>query len=381
MKQQDGGRRSDIGERRLHIVDALRAVSILYIVGLWHLLEYAPALPHFQTPPFQALTTVFLGLFVFLSGLLVGRSEMKLRWAEVKAFYMRRVFRIYPLYLVALAVFTATGLTDLSTAIKSAFGLSMFAGPPPYTLWFVAMILWFYLAAPLLLACAGRGTKFLLVAGLFTAALGCAGLLLPSADQRMFVYFPVFAAGVWWSLFRTDSAPSKALSATACAGLCIVMMVFSTPSGRTAVVIASLLALSGAMSVFLWTRLLAPESGRARLLVFVSYASFAMYLFHRPILSWMAELFTPQTLVFQLSYLWLICLPVVILVAWIVQRAHDGLARSLRQEDGDRISEIGGRMSDSGGQRTEVGERKTDVGKRKTDDRGRRSEDWRWTKS
>jgi peptidoglycan/LPS O-acetylase OafA/YrhL len=58
-------------------------------------------------------------------------------------------------------------------------------------------------------------------------------------------------------------------------------------------------------------------------LAFVSYASFAMYLFHRPILAACTGVMMPGTFLLQFTYLTVVCLPVIVAVSWGVQVAFD----------------------------------------------------------
>lgn len=308
----------------LHTVDALRALSILYIVGVWHLLEYPSNMPPFRSPLLQNLTVVCLGVFVFISGLVLGGRKVSLKHADFKNFYLRRLLRIYPLYLVALFIFVFAGLTDGRTAVASVFGLSMFLGPAPYTLWFVAMLLLFYVLAPLLISQASNTSRFLAIFGITWFLFGLAGWLLPNADKRPFIYFPVFAAGLIWS--RLQQQPTYWWGVMLGGGALLVIAAdLVLEPGLVSVLLAAFVALLGATSVYVLTDRLLPELGKNRTLQMISYASFGMYLFHRPIFGWMVELVANQALVRQLAYLCCVCLPVVILVAWLLQRAYNGL--------------------------------------------------------
>ncbi len=311
--------------QRLHTVDALRAISMLYIVGFWHLFEYAPAAPSFRTPLFENLIVGVLGVFVFVSGLLLGRKKLALNSHDLQDFYLRRFLRIYPLYLAGLAVFALAGLTDWSTAVKSAFGLSMFIGPPPFTLWFVAMLLWFYLLAPLLISQADHIWRFVVIAGAVAGFFGLAGLLLPQADKRLLVYFPVFAAGILWSS-RSITPRVWQAALLGIGALLAAAANMHIQFGLASVMLAACVALFGATTAYMWVEIMAPGLGANRWLVLVSYASFAMYLFHRPILSLLTGIFLPAGFLPQMAFLWCAGLPLVVLVAWFVQRGYDKLA-------------------------------------------------------
>jgi peptidoglycan/LPS O-acetylase OafA/YrhL len=112
-------------------VDTLRALSVLYIIGFWHLLEYAAPIPWRAHPVFDRLTMVVLSLFVLISGYLMGRSKAPVTGRELRGFYVARLLRIYPPYLLALLCFYLIGNVSGNIAVKGALLVSMMAPPPP----------------------------------------------------------------------------------------------------------------------------------------------------------------------------------------------------------------------------------------------------------
>jgi peptidoglycan/LPS O-acetylase OafA/YrhL len=68
-------------------------------------------------------------------------------------------------------------------------------------------------------------------------------------------------------------------------------------------------------------------------LMAVSTASYFMYLFHRPIFHWLTplgETLLPAGPVPQVAWLVGFCLPVIVVVSWLGQRAFDSLITSLQ---------------------------------------------------
>ncbi|PSN16413.1 hypothetical protein C7293_02580 [filamentous cyanobacterium CCT1] len=96
------------------------------------------------------MTLIALGLFTLISGFLSGKSVM--RSQGIKDFYVKRLVRIYPLYLIAVVLFFICKENNGITSIKSLFFVSMLYGPAPRTLWFITMIMLFYLMVPFLLS-------------------------------------------------------------------------------------------------------------------------------------------------------------------------------------------------------------------------------------
>jgi peptidoglycan/LPS O-acetylase OafA/YrhL len=314
---------------RLVFVDYLRAGAIIYIVGFWHLWEYAPNAPAYQNSVTHTATLIALGLFVFLSGFLLGRSPVPRRGKDFLDFYRKRLLRVYPLYLAGLIVFVAVGLSDMASAVKAAVGVSMFFGPSPPTVWFVAMLLWFYLLAPLLLASAPRVPLFIGICAVLYVAMGVVAWILPQADKRLFAYFPAFAAGLaagsqLWS-------PGRWLFfSTVCAVGFPLLMCLVGDLGLMVVPLDGVVVLAGSACLFGMCARNAQAFSVNRLLAFVSYASFAMYLFHRPILAACTGAFMPDGFPLQWLYLTIVCLPLIGLVSWIVQRVYDQMMINLR---------------------------------------------------
>jgi hypothetical protein len=95
--------------RRNAAIDLLRAASILYVVGYWHLLGYVDGITAYKNPFTYRLTVVVLGLFTLMAGVLAGRRPIRSA-REVWLYYRARSLRILPPYALALLVF---GLTHL----------------------------------------------------------------------------------------------------------------------------------------------------------------------------------------------------------------------------------------------------------------------------
>jgi peptidoglycan/LPS O-acetylase OafA/YrhL len=306
-------------------VELLRAGCALWIVGFWHLMNYTHGFPGANNAVTLRLTVIVLGLFAFVSGFLLARRPMRLRAPELGRFYARRLLRIYPLYLLALLAFWAVGMADRSTALKAALGISMVYGPAPLTLWFITMILEFYLVAPLLIALRGRPGLFVLAAlGLFGVAAVCGSAA--NGDIRLAEYFPAFALGVYWARHGERASTRTALGACAAtaAGWAWSLATGSDPQYSLAGI--PLVTCGGLAAFLLAGRLtLSPHGALARAASLVSYASFAMYLFHRVVYKGLHALYDPASPGLGLAWLLLVGVPLVVLVSFLAQRACDAL--------------------------------------------------------
>jgi peptidoglycan/LPS O-acetylase OafA/YrhL len=323
---------------RNQAIDLLRALCILWIVGFWHLLGYAPAVDGYKNGLTHRLTVVVLGLFVLIAGHLIGRAGIR-NGGDILAFYRRRLIRIYPPYVLALLLFGLCGLLKAGQFLPAALLVSSFGNDPPGTLWYIAMLVVFYLLAPFLLLLRERlGVG--LPAGLAAAALliglsTTLGLLVPQVDPRLFLYFPPFVVGLLVSSrLEPERLSPGALLLVLALGIAGVLQSLGYAGGKldndmTGSVLATLVPLALLVLAQRWLprlRLSAP-------LMAVSTASYFMYLFHRPIFHWLTPLgaaLLPAGPVPEVAWLIGFCLPVIVVVSWLGQRAYDSLVTSLQ---------------------------------------------------
>lgn len=315
---------------RNHALDLLRVLCILYIVGYWHLIPYTDWLPGYANAITEAIKDIALGSFVYSSGMLLARRDLSLRPPALLDFYRRRVLRIYPLYLLALLVFLAQGLARPEVVVNAALLISMFAPPAPPTLWFITMIMVFYLLAPFLMVAARSPRRFLVVTlAVYAACLGY-GFGLHALDSRLLLFFPAFALGIY--VQRRESLPALLHARRhGLAALLLPAFVIGLPGAQgfdilTSVLRAPLAALGGVLCVVYAERL----AGRARnrLVPALSYASFGVYLFHRPVFETAKGLYWPQDGRLQAAYLVAVALPASFALAYAIQRMYDAaLAR------------------------------------------------------
>ncbi|MFL6696443.1 MAG: hypothetical protein ACJ8GJ_04700 [Vitreoscilla sp.] len=145
-----------------------------------------------------------------------------------------------------------------------------------------------------------------------------------SGDMRVAQYFPAFALGIWWSGRAQQSSTQAWLPATGAAiAACALSLAFAADPQYS--LTAMPLATFGALAAFLLAgrAQLSPESRLARVAGLLAYAGFSMYLFHRPVYKGLHALWDPASGAGELGYLLLVCLPLVVAVAFVVQSAYD----------------------------------------------------------
>ena len=305
-------------------LDLLRALSILYIVGFWHLLNYTKAVPHYMNFTTLRVTNIVLGVFVLLSGYFLGQPKNKVNRYSILAFYKKRLVRVYPLYLSALLLFVFFGLADVKTALKAAFLVSMFAMPAPPTLWFITVIMVFYLTAPLTIYYCRKENPTFRVAVYLTAllfGLFAYGYLAHILDVRIIIYLPCFVAGVY--IANNPTRLNKYLLFILFA-LSILITTVKTTHVPTYWLLKTPMILCGAYICFqIGERINISSTIFSKVIRFLSYSSFCMFLFHRPIYITFKWLHFPATYFHQLAYLVGICLPSVIFLSYVIQKTYD----------------------------------------------------------
>lgn len=305
-------------------IDVMRAVSMLYIVGFWHLLDYTKVDRWHHNPVTYRLTVGALSLFVLISGFLAGRKDGGLARGEIWRFYKTRFWRIYLPFVIASGLFLAAGMGDTFTLVKGVALVAMLLAPPPFTLWFVSMIALFYLMAPLLIRLRGNEVAYI---GLCTAIIGAMILYQAETgriDMRLVLYFPCFAAGVFLAGGSLPSSTPSLIGLPLLAALSLVPTLARPSYALEGDPWAAPWALFGSIAVFVFVMRAGRNLKPPAILMQISEASFFMYLLHRPLYFWMQIVRFPSTEKEQILYLLFVCLPIIVIVAWLCQRAYTG---------------------------------------------------------
>lgn len=310
--------------RRVQI-DVMRAVSMLYIVGFWHLLDYTNVARWHYNPVTYRLTVGALALFVLISGFLTGRKDGGLARGEIGKFYKTRFWRIYLPFVIASGLFLAAGIGDTLTLVKGVALVAMLLAPPPFTLWFVSMVALFYLIAPLLIRLRGNEVAYI---GLCIAIIGAMILYQAKAgrmDMRLILYFPCFAAGIFLAAGPLPSSTLSLVGLPLLAALSLAPTLVRPSHGLEGDPWAAPWALFGSIAVFVVVMRAGRNLKPPAILMQISEASFFMYLLHRPLYLWIQSVWFPSTEKEQVPYLLFVCLPIIVVVAWLCQRAYTGL--------------------------------------------------------
>jgi len=354
---------------RLLELDILRSLGTLVIV-FHHLPDYAGNfynLAYFGLPINLSYVNVLntyvgLGIFVFVSGFVLYYTNPRVD--RVFSFLKRRILRIFPMYLVALALFAVTvRRLSMSEAFIHVLGLPILLAPrfvvPMPTLWFVGLIVVLYVFYALLVKYA---PNYLGMALFSLVSFGLVYLVrhfFYVVEYRFFLYFFIFLAGVFCSkmrLFdRRDFGVSYLLIAMLV--LCVAIVAFRsfhkgpiydygevTEAFVSQAPITDIFTVSVAVDMIMLatvfvTFTLAKKLTRylneriTRFLSFVSFSSYGVYLFHRPVLDAMTTafrlVFPAHHAYWRLLYLVALGLPLVFALSYIAQVLSDKMMERL----------------------------------------------------
>ena len=284
-----------------------------------------------------------LGVFVFISGYLLSKENPSFeRGRDIKQFILKRYIRIFPLYTLALILFIALddhirGSLNVCTFMLNLLGLQIIFGsndcPPLLTLWFVGLILSYYYVF-IMLAKFGRSLiRFITL--VFTILLF--GVLLRKImglmDERFLFFFGIFVAGMLGAKYKLIEK-MKFRHVTFFSPLFVILVYFYVAfihpreirsffsfMGMSEFIVKNLIILWLVFIVFALARVII-RADRYVFLQKIAYASYGMYLFHRPVWWIMEDIYNPANVKIKALYLALLGIPLTIFVSYYLQKFY-----------------------------------------------------------
>ncbi len=314
-----------------------------FIVAFVHL--YAYIHPNVKSayfiPACALLTDACLGLFTFVSGYLLGK---KYHFGDqgdgaIVSFYKKRVLRIIPLFLLAALALWLIGLNGGKATLNGVLCVSPFVKVRPMTLWYIPVILICYLITPIV---SRKGLSWRIGSSLcIVAILLVLEKLLPSVDKRLAFNVFFFLTGIvtsicfdWKMTFRNGTYFKIAVV------LLFLLLLFVGQQHSNfhniwfkrfaaGIGVFAILFLCEWVAIFLFGNLSRKtekptyKSILAHLVMFVSYASMAVYMFHR-LFFWLGEkVFNPADTTVKWGYMLLIVFPVMCVLSYYIQKTYD----------------------------------------------------------
>ncbi len=315
--------------QRHYSIDYIRAFCILYLMGFWHLAEYT-GIPHddYNTLITRRVVTVVLGLMVLISGFLCGRSRID-GVKDLLTYYWGRFWRLYPPFLAASGLFYIFKIDRPERLLHSIELVGMFTKDFARTLWFVNLLVLFYFAAPLFLWTRKRLWLCLGMLGLALGGVITYDQLTHHLDLRVIIYLPCFVTGI----LLAQKTPKLTWSLTAVLTVLLGGAIWLTqsisyedlrdsPLQMPMAVVASLL-------IFLLAFRFLDRLKTPKLIAVVSYASYFMYLFHRPLYRHAEPLVKGFDVPVRTALLVCVAVPLLIVLAYGLQKAYDVLIKGL----------------------------------------------------
>lgn len=330
--------------KRLPEFEVVRTVSILLLLihhsGFYSLDVFGVPLQGLP-PYFEAF---LLGCFFFISGYFMEMSLQR-SGGNLTAFLMTRWIKIYPPYLLAFALY----IFVLGNTFKERFDLIVylagaqfiFAGiiKPILTLWYVGAILLFYVIFLLPWKIAPKTISLILIS---VVAFVLAYILHQTTgllDVRFFKYYFAFLTGM---LLARQSESESILSsrwifgksAVAVLGIWFFSLALNKEADPISLLYISasyLFIVSTAILLFTLVAKLSIVSPW-RWVISISYASYFVYLFHRPFWKLLEDAIPVQGLQNQILFRMLPASAIILVVCYFLQRFYDFLSGALKRQ-------------------------------------------------
>lgn len=327
--------------------DLIRSISALWIVCVWHLLAYAEPAVDYVTPPFKFCAELALSCFMFISGYFLGQKSIS-NGRDVWEFYKKRFWRFYILYFIAALILLAGGIVagkmwfqTPQSFISTILGLSSFIDPTVGTIWFMSMLMMFYVLTPLILYGNKGGKKRLLVSVAIYFLFLILYFILPSVDERLLRFFPLYALGLLLTKNTICKLKNSYFAAIISLVVCVILTAFplSLPNEYISVIVSNLVYVLKFFSAFIfliWCVDKINLSGGGKFcssIEFVSYISLALYLFHRPVYQVLTMIINglyTKGIGSNLWVLYLIFVPIAIVVSYYIQKVYDKFLTRIR---------------------------------------------------
>lgn len=320
--------KKDTMKNRIIEYDIARVLCTLWIVGIWHLQEYFEPSNLIKNDITSLVTIGVLATFTFISATFMPRVLNGKR--EVFDFYKRRLKRFYILYVLSctslfvISIFFGLGGYFYSTKqlLLSLIGGSCLFGPPPLTLWYFSMLIFFYLLTPFICIQKSNKRRALIIASIYVLLI--LGAYSGSTDKRILIYYPIYFIMFLFKDPKEILRRIKKISFVGTIGV-YLWVIFSVIwlakyegiiaqlyVGTLLIIAIILLAISLSKLTFLdvvWKKM--------------SYASMCAYLFHRQFYGVVKYLMGPFNLICSFA----VILPLLFLSCYFCQEIYDNILK------------------------------------------------------
>ena len=325
-------------ERKLQF-DIAKVLAIMWIVACWHVYDYNPEYRSLIVNDYTyMLSKLMNGVFMFSSGFFMSQYYSFRNINDIKCFYFKRFWRVYPLYAVAAITLYGCGFIDNSKVLLTTLtGTSPYILPQPSTLWFVSLLISFYILTPLLFVLCERFDRiqlkdeikyvlFLLLNFSIFSFLYWIYREYNAFDERFAVYFPIY----FWGYYSGRNSIFERLTrnkSTSFLLMVISLIAISFAESFNTMAKFSFIVF-GILGLLSFTALLSEVSWTKNKVIFkLSYATMCIYLFHR---LWFtcADMFFEGEWYIPLWCVYIVVIPFTILAGYYLQKFYDKLVQS-----------------------------------------------------
>lgn len=312
-------------KKRILEFDILRSLAVVWIIAVWHFSNYYSSASSFgqivNNNICRDVTYIMLSLFMFLSGVFTNSDDI-ISKESIKAYYLKKIKRFYPLYVMAAITLYITTFpsfmsfySDKQQLLLSLLGMASLFKQAPSTLWFMDMLLLFILITPLLVYKYKKYSFFRIIVmvflyGLFFVLSKKANVV----DARFIRYMPFYMIGLLLTPTKFLDLANKYGWIAFILSVLIMLLPFHH----------LFLDMLGYCSFIFWggkvTLLYCKYLGNSivgKIASFISYSSMCAYFFHR-------QLYATEILIGL--PLWLMPI-IVFLLSYSVQKAYDNLIK------------------------------------------------------
>ena len=306
--------------KRIYEFDVIRSLCFIWIVAVWHLNSYLISSLHYSgyvLDLFHNITYAALGMFTFLSGVLLSKYQFY-SFKDLSSFYKKRLSKFFLLLLISTLSYRIVGWIDTKQVFQVICGVNLFLGPSVPTLWFFSMMVFFYIVTPIIMLCYSKKyqTLFRLSISLCVYLLICADVILFSSYNRLLFYFPIYFLGLYMGSDKLLSLiHSKWLYFLI--PFCLLLFI-----GRLHPIISEL---TGGILFILGGKLAFPLINN--FWRFVSISSMIAYLFHRQYFSLIMRLFELQGMTYISSSFAIGAFVILVVISYYSQTIIDNLKK------------------------------------------------------
>ena len=309
---------------------------MVWIVCVWHLQGYISAVHLEGSYLARLITGICLASFFFFSGfLLAPKFDDGDRLSQTKTFFKSRLLRILPLFTLACLSFPNFNFS-FGDRILNIIGLSAFVSNHQMpTIWFVSMLCFFYFLLPIFAKRKFFIQIIILLFIIIIISLFDIYKVLESeggVDKRIYIYLPCFVFGSILCSKGTIAWWHYAIAGTLLVGLAYIKQKYCLNSVFS-ILVTIVLDLSGVLLVYasgkLVERIIESRVYFIKGIGFLSYVSFCAYLFHRHIFTFFELCYLPQSVYLRVLFLYCICVPLVLVASFIIQKGYDIIVKKL----------------------------------------------------